>query len=834
MYICDYGNSAIRRISTVVNTKAPTLAPSVSIRPTPAPSTSMRPTPSPSVSPTPRPSAVPTTEPTVHAPTQEPTSSSPTVSPTASPTAEPTQAPTISNMPTMALEPTSVPTMLNGDCLEITLFDEFGDGWGGLELTVNHTGKWKGPPGIDYTYVNCSYANGTIVNGSYANDTLVKCTPVAQWKDAAGASKSKPKPHSKFDPNSYFSSKTLSPSLGQNPLVHRICASLDEYKHYQRGRYVLEIKHPKGEAIPNSWEIQWQVATKEGDYNNHIYGGLVSRVEFEFGDTGVFQLISADRRAIGADTCRRCEHPPPKPKPAANSHRLLADVDDDTSAVESIYPVPFVLHDSKGDGWFSSSGLGAKFSISDSSKTTQLSSGTICGDFLKEDCQTRLADGDYYFRVGGGGDENRDQISWTFCGIHGKAMQQLSFAIMKGKCVPGHLSDAKDMIGTIEETKVTMRGEFVLSNVFAEDLNVMDTTAFETAIASLIHVKPVDVMVTEVCVTRGNKLCSTGDDDENGDSRRRALVGHEDSIPGRSLLSYVSRSLSETYSLDVVFVAMMVTEDYDIQGSLYHDTVELFDKKKKYLDESFRKHEIQGEIRYSAATLGSSALAFAKVERMVPLRATDFNYNFKSTTAAPTPGPLSGEAAVVHTKVVDETVAQEELVLTPVVLVGATVLVLAGLVLWTRRKGQEVVGEAEASKDEAVVGTWRNKVLGDDTEETCSPKARSSVASESLEPSRNKELDDGDGSMAGERDLYRISPSEVRPSRYKQSEAGRGKDSMIRMVHISGSGPTGASGEVSCHCNLRHIDKAVNNFVFVVQKIVRNQLQFSHDDDSSV
>ena len=117
LYVSDYGNSAIRRVATVVNTGAPTLSPTISRQPTPAPSVSVPPSSAPTVRPSYSPSLSPTAAPSVHSPTFIPTTSSPTVDPTPSPTSSPTTAPTVSTAPTLALEPTAVPTLLNGDCI---------------------------------------------------------------------------------------------------------------------------------------------------------------------------------------------------------------------------------------------------------------------------------------------------------------------------------------------------------------------------------------------------------------------------------------------------------------------------------------------------------------------------------------------------------------------------------------------------------------------------------------------------------------------------------------------------------------------------------------------
>jgi hypothetical protein len=118
MYICDNGNSAIRKVATVVGTKAPTQVPTTSMKPTFKPTISLPPTLPPTCSPTVAPSLIPTGSPTTPLPSSTPSSSPPTVSPTTLPTGIPTSQPSISHAPTIFHAPTGSPTELDGDCLE--------------------------------------------------------------------------------------------------------------------------------------------------------------------------------------------------------------------------------------------------------------------------------------------------------------------------------------------------------------------------------------------------------------------------------------------------------------------------------------------------------------------------------------------------------------------------------------------------------------------------------------------------------------------------------------------------------------------------------------------
>ena len=688
----------------------------------------------------------------------------------------------------------------------ILVSDEFGDGWNGLSLTVEHPGQ---------------------------------IAPVDPTKKKVAHEK---------DPNAFFSSFSLVPDTEHNPREHRVCASLDADRYYQRGKYILEIKH--NYSVPNDWEIQYQVATRSSDYNNWQYGGLNTRMEFDFTSDGVFVMTRLDRPMVRATECHRCKHPAPKPPPGADPAVLprIPHPDDTlppTPAVP-VHKVPFVLHDAQGDGWFAGNGLGTKFSISDKGQHVRLAEGTICGDVLKEDCETELPDGDYYFRVGGGADESREQVTWTFCGVHGKAMQQLSFAIMNGKCVAGHLSNAVDMVGREERTALSMRGEMILSNVYSEELSFVDTLAVETAVANILRVDSSEVMVRSVCVTRGKEICSVSDDDDENGSRRlqpaASTTSESELRMGGSALSVYStnaiamtRTLSQTYSLDIVFVVSIVTEDYSVRGSLYHDTRHLFDKKKILLDEAFRGRTAQGEVRYSASSVGSTALAFAHVEHIVPLRLSGISYKFESGSDAPTPSPRVVSKAAVEKVVMDESTEQAELVLVPFALVGVTLLVIAVAIARRRAAGADTVrgGEEGAIGSPILVGGWRSKVLGEDS--GVRPPSSADVSPVQLTENTDAETD-----------LYRIA-TERGLSRYRQTE-GLEEDVTLRrdglgesrMVHISGAA-SAARGGASTSSSPREVSDGQCVAVICsnlcrcnVQSIVRNELHIGHDEESSV
>lgn len=102
----------------------------------------------------------------------------------------------------------------------------------------------------------------------------------------------------------------------------------------------------------------------------------------------------------------------------------------------------FRVENSFGRGWYNSSVEATEYFISDASRTVLVTSGTLCGPKVRDQCQEKLLDGSYVFRVSGNLDAFEDEQSWEFCGVEGIAQQELTFQISKGRCIPGNLTSA--------------------------------------------------------------------------------------------------------------------------------------------------------------------------------------------------------------------------------------------------------------------------------------------------------------------------------------------------------------------------------------------------------
>lgn len=587
------------------------------------------------------------------------------------------------------------------------LVDEFGDGWDGLWLYINHTG-----------YESAEYR------------------PIG------------PHPPPKVgDEGVYFSSSAHAPSFDSNPLLFKVCGSLHQNRFRDRGHYTLEIRHDP--TARNNWEILWQVSTLNKDYNDWVYGDHRTRVEYEFGDDGFFHLQKVDRPFENPNHCSSCTHPPPPSKPVDHEN-VESDETLPTSAPAPkpppVHRVPFELGDEEGDGWFSN-WLGTKYSITDNSKTKLLDSGSICGPHSVEPCEAHLPDGDYYFRVGGAADESNDEVTWKFCGKEGKAMQELSFAIIHGKCVPGHLSEALNMIGAKEQTTLTLRGELLIENVFTNDLSTSEARIFESVVAQELGVDAEEVIIISVCQTRPGVYCSEDDDDDKSTEDRRAL--------------------SATYVLDVVFLVSIVAEKYNKIGSHYHVLKDLVASKESLFDASFRSGQLQSNLRSSE----HESLAFVRLKHFLPLKHTEVSYRFVSKTLAPSPVPHSDELHVEHV-VVDETIEQAAFLMTPFILVGLAILAI-GLVVTRDRWLQQQKEILESSP----VMEIKKKISSEPPSQISN-----SLSSELATDERDN---DDDITFELRSDLSMIPSHDLSRSRYRPKEGSSlSHDDIIPMLNI--------------------------------------------------
>ena len=386
------------------------------------------------------------------------------------------------NVPTLL--PTPFPTIeVTNDtcCVEITLYDTFGDGWGdnvALKVSGENFGE-------EFIYYDC-------------------------------------------------------PNNTEFPIV--LCFPPTEKIHYD----IVTFDPPAKET----WEMYWVLRTL-GQNGNFLFepdfylGDYDTNMTVTCGDVEVTNPVDYVN-----ETCSRCKHPPkkapPKGKSSSSSRSTRSsseDVDSNSTVAYSssneteslditsnrteaasvskskpkpAWPFPFSLYDVDGDGWFNASEAwvpvpqhhcdesvsysdtrrlidvltSPEYIISTIDRIHDLRRGTMCGDLFQEECEERLPDGKYIFRVTGAlsNDEANNASQWRFCGRSGYSSEELEFKLVKGKCKPGLKISARELCCGETTSDALYYGSLVLSNVGGNELTEFDTDVLEILIAEAFSV----------------------------------------------------------------------------------------------------------------------------------------------------------------------------------------------------------------------------------------------------------------------------------------------------------------------------------------------------------
>jgi hypothetical protein len=542
---------------------------------------------------TPRPSSQPTISFAPSRPSHAPTLAAPTLHPTAEPstgvpTIGPTFQPSISFSPTVFIPPTNQPTELNGECLQFELIDTFGDGWSGSQLRIETPGH---------------------------AETVIYREP-----------------------------------LTPNPEVFQICSSYSRTEQY--GQYPMGIISPNN--AENLWEILWRVTILA---KGLVYtGNSETAMVFAFDENG-FVFVDGSSLQSNSFSCTRCQHPKPKPKPGSSSGSSSThntenpdECPDDECLKRFLLPgalppppnpkppiitndLSFVLHDNAGNGWFDTFGDGSNYYISDVNRQHILSQGTLCGeDLFRDECITSLPDGDFYFRVTGTTNPDRDDVFWNFCHTRGTARQELSFTMIDGVCYPGALRDAIVIFSSPTSTKLSMISEILVENVYANELNSLDKMVLEQSMISLLEMSNIvvaDAMISSICKSKTGKFCA---DEPEPDHRR--LVAPL----GKPAASSIAPG---TTTWDISFQISIITEANGIDGTKYLQVVDFVEKLTGIITDGVIKGDLQTIIEAKANSMGSTSLKWSHIHREIPASLMHIHY---ISTPTPTSAPVSSSS----------------------------------------------------------------------------------------------------------------------------------------------------------------------------------------------
>jgi len=359
----------------------------------------------------------------------------------------------------------------NHTCLEVTLWDFFGDGWNGAKLYVEFPDGHveSAAPTCDYQPVHWNFCPET--SGTYfminieENNTL----PQEYWEI-------------------FWTAKV------------EYCNASEPTLFYTGGYNTTMVW--EYDADSDKWSLH---------YSDNLWPN--------------------EDTCEGCGDARACK---PKPKPKRDDKdkkdkpKDKPDKDDDKNVTESEdidgdefdapkYGPPAVnvavtMFSDEGDGWFQTNYHGARWYIFDAVRTHVFFSGTLCDGFNGR-CKICLGDGSYVYRVTGFGrdDEDFDRV-WDFCGVTGTYQEELTFHIKKGKCYPDVLRNVSQICADSGEAYITLGGVLAVAGMSTELFSSSDASVLFGALGSEVtqwssnDIKFVSSVLDSASVLNGRKL----------------------------------------------------------------------------------------------------------------------------------------------------------------------------------------------------------------------------------------------------------------------------------------------------------------------------------------
>ena len=362
--------------------------------------------------------------------------SSPTSAPSAAPT---TSAPT----PVPSIAPTgySCRGVNNGTCLDIYMYDFYGDGWDGAEVFVE-------------------YPDGTV--------------------------------------------KSDAPNCVNRSVYHELCTNRSGL-HYFTAIHPNESYIPDNSWevmwIVSNKNCNNRTVHYTGGYNTTMVwdyeDGIWSLVHWE-------NLWANEKECDPCGDASRCKPKKPKKK-SNKKKKVKKSNDDtdetDTTSSNSTnsssgkkakrYGPPAVnvrvtMFDEEGDGWWQNDYLGASWYIATDDRKSLFFTGTLC-HWYRGYCNVCLGDGAYTIRFTGTRSNESNFTAWDFCGVTGGYSMELSFHIKKGKCIPDALTTLETgCFGTVNST-VTLRGVLALGGLTSEVFNMADSQVVTRTLARTVR-----------------------------------------------------------------------------------------------------------------------------------------------------------------------------------------------------------------------------------------------------------------------------------------------------------------------------------------------------------
>ena len=146
--------------------------------------------------------------------------------------------------------------------------------------------------------------------------------------------------------------------------------------------------------------------------------------------------------------------------------------------------VRVTMYDKEGDGWWLNNYHGASWYLADDTRTELFYTGTLCKG-KKGYCNLCLGDGSYTIRFTG--EPDATWTAWDFCNVRGGYAHELTFHVYKGKCYPDSLVSLETTCyGTVSST-VTLTGVIALGGFNSEIFHEQDSAVIAKVIAQFVN-----------------------------------------------------------------------------------------------------------------------------------------------------------------------------------------------------------------------------------------------------------------------------------------------------------------------------------------------------------
>lgn len=440
-------------------------------------------------------------------------------------------------------------SLINGECLSLSLHDTFGDGWDNAALVI------ESPSGhVSWLKPECS-SKPTVLTECFNEDGIY----FLAVKSTEG---SLPKNYWEI----FWTITVLGVDLDWDSFKGGFNTTLG--LHYDLAKRTWQLVYDENILTEppnfNAWtcgfnNLQYDYtdtcraksssSLKHVAHHDAVYESAVVQVVSE-GSIGLRQP-----RLIGRKSIKKTDHR--KRKLSQNldilQNRKLSNISfplgtkSTTSKAESILnnvknrmiksstiakmqsttDIKVVMHDSTGKGWKTYTYDSMSFQISDYSKTVLIAYGALDKGVYTGFCEYCFPDGSYYFRLlrNGQDDATTTAAEWAFCNTKGSSMQELSFHIIGGVCYPDALISVEALCKGQRFSLVTVAGTLALSGVTTELFNAVDARAVAKSLENTVYgwsANDIDVQV--VSLDPRDASASSGSTSDRNTLRARSLA----------------------------------------------------------------------------------------------------------------------------------------------------------------------------------------------------------------------------------------------------------------------------------------------------------------------